>query len=185
MEKNLEELVKKTTEITHLMRIMLINSSAKQKKPVQKEEATSTTHTEGCPHDTSNSSEKSTNNPSDEKGKEATEPRQKKRIRRCVFCKGKHQPWNCRLVTKERAKERAEILRAFKLCYKCFSKHERGSCKKDNCQECGGSHHPLLCYQKENKASSKRSPAPIDTSADVGIGSEDDWDTEDWTENYP
>lgn len=47
-------------------------------------------------------------------------------------------------------KEKTEALRRFGLCFKCLKKHPRNKCSKEKCQFCGGPHHIILCYKKEN-----------------------------------
>lgn len=49
------------------------------------------------------------------------------------------------------AKNKTEMLRKLKLCFKCLSKHPKGECREGECHFCGGPHHVILCYKRENK----------------------------------
>lgn len=70
----------------------------------------------------------------------------------CHLCKGQHRLWNCDKLKSECAKVRTEMLRTLRVCFKCLLKHEIGLCDQEDCSYCGGPHHILLCYKKENDA---------------------------------
>lgn len=90
----------------------------------------------------------------------------------CAICKSNgHETWECPKFQAEIAKGRTDLLRASKPCYKCFRKHGIGKCTKDNCPKCKGTHHLLICYQRENEV---RKPTKGTTSA-ITKGK---WDTQ-------
>lgn len=69
----------------------------------------------------------------------------------CILCKGNHHVWDCNMLKKESAKARTGIIRALGLCFKCLLKHRVGMCDNDDCEYCGGAHHVMICYKKENE----------------------------------
>lgn len=68
----------------------------------------------------------------------------------CPVCKGTHRICNCDKLKAECAKVRTDIIRSLKMCFKCLLKHQLGACEHEDCSYCGGPHHVLLCYKKEN-----------------------------------
>lgn len=82
------------------------------------------------------------------------EQRQEKSENRkeCYLCKGPHRLWNCDKLKSECAKVRTDMLKSLKVCFKCLLKHQIGLCDQEDCAYCGGPHHILLCYKKENDA---------------------------------
>lgn len=105
----------------------------------------------------------------------------KKNKNECLMCKGNHSIWDCNILKKESAKARSGIIKALGLCFKCLLKHRAGLCDNEECEYCGGPHHILLCFKKENEdklkpiksISSKRQPKPS-TSNQV----HSDWEEE-------
>lgn len=69
---------------------------------------------------------------------------------KCPICNGPHRIRNCDKLKSECAKVRTNIIRTLKVCFKCLLKHQFGMCESDDCAYCGGPHHILLCYKKEN-----------------------------------
>lgn len=81
-----------------------------------------------------------------------SQPEQKgKNKRECALCKGNHSIWNCNILKTESAKARSAIVKALGLCFKCLLKHRAGLCDNEDCEYCGGPHHVLLCFKKENE----------------------------------
>lgn len=79
---------------------------------------------------------------------------------KCPLCGGRHPLYKCPLLLKEKAKERTEIIKRLRLCYKCLGEHEIGDCPKHNCPHCGGPHNLVICYklerERERKASERK-----------------------------
>lgn len=71
--------------------------------------------------------------------------------RECLVCKGNHHAWDCNMLKKESAKARTSIIKALGLCFKCLLKHRADLCDSDDCEYCGGTHHVMLCYKRENE----------------------------------
>lgn len=81
-----------------------------------------------------------------------TEPNSKAAAKKeCLICKGNHHTWDCNMLKKESAKARTSIVKALGLCFKCLLKHRVGMCDNEDCEYCGGTHHIMLCYKKENE----------------------------------
>lgn len=69
---------------------------------------------------------------------------------KCSICGGDHKVRDCPSLRKAGAKARSGIIKTLKLCFKCLLKHQIGTCDHEDCSYCGGPHHILLCYKKEN-----------------------------------
>lgn len=96
----------------------------------------------------------------------STEPK-KKNKNECLMCKGNHSLWDCSMLKSKTAKVRTGIIKALGLCFKCLLKHAADLCENEDCEYCGGPHHILLCYKRENedkmqpfKKSSSLQPRP-------------------------
>ena len=68
-----------------------------------------------------------------------------------------HKTKDCRTFERKSIKEKFDILKKEKLCFKCFLKHGRDECQEPNCEHCGRSHSSLLCFHpsKSNEDSSE------------------------------
>lgn len=104
----------------------------------------------------------------------------------CMLCKGNHHVWDCNMLKKESAKARTGIIRALGLCFKCLLKHRVGMCDNDDCEYCGGTHHVMLCYKRENEDKLKSNKPRIGQPRSGPLGGprpgpshqQDDWN--DW-----
>ena len=81
---------------------------------------------------------------------EQQKPEKENKKLECLICKGPHRLWNCKKLLAECAKTRTEIIKSLRVCFKCLLKHQMGLCENEECNYCGGPHHVLLCYKKEN-----------------------------------
>lgn len=88
----------------------------------------------------------------DKKTETKSEPKKESGNKKeCLMCKGNHHVWDCNMLKKESAKARTRIIRALGLCFKCLLKHCIGMCDNEDCEYCGGPHHVMLCYKRENE----------------------------------
>lgn len=70
--------------------------------------------------------------------------------RKCLVCDDKHSLENCPQFKGSSPWRRTCIIQRAKLCYKCFKRHRKGTCIAENCNNCGGTHHVLLCFKLVN-----------------------------------
>lgn len=68
---------------------------------------------------------------------------------KCPNCSEEHPLYKCSKLLALKAKDRTEVIKKLKLCFKCLSQHERDQCKKGGCPECNGPHNRVLCYKYE------------------------------------
>lgn len=109
----------------------------------------------------------------------------------CPICKGPHRIWHCKKLLAECARARTEIVKTLKVCFKCLLKHQLGMCENEECNYCGGPHHILPCYKKENSLKNKQKanqnkdfrprqnyhrPKQSETKTTSPLKPEDDWD---------
>ena len=74
-----------------------------------------------------------------------------------------HKTCECRNFAKLAIKDRYDLLRKEKACFKCFENHQRGECIEEDCRTCGKPHNTSLCT---------RSP-PVSQADDMENTSED------------
>ncbi len=82
--------------------------------------------------------------------------------RSCLFHNSAgHKTKECRNFARLTIKERYDLLRKEKACFKCFEHHQRGECFEEDCSTCGKPHNTSLCtrsppvYNKEGKDDSE------------------------------
>lgn len=80
---------------------------------------------------------------------------------RCAHCHGNHHILQCKRLAKLCARAQTRILSLLRLCFKCFGKHRKGECDRDDCSYCGGPHHLHLCYKRENANTAQRNPQGV------------------------
>lgn len=78
--------------------------------------------------------------------------------KRCPVCKSTHFIQECFKFKKLTAKERSNLIKKLKLCFKCLFNHSYKLCKKA-CHHCSGPHHGLLCFKKEGEARGEQTQA--------------------------
>ena len=66
-----------------------------------------------------------------------------------------HSTAQCRSFKARPLKEKYDILKREKLCFKCFLRHKKDQCEETNCELCGRSHNKMLCFHPQEKSSIK------------------------------
>lgn len=125
-------------------------------------------------------------------------PQKEKSKKECLICKGNHNVWDCNLLKKETAKVRTSMIKALGLCFKCLLKHRAGICDNDECEYCGGPHHIMLCFKKENEErmnpikfrgnnksnqNQENHPKVKSQPKPSTSNQSDDWDNENWNQS--
>ena len=81
----------------------------------------------------------------------------------CPICKrGNHNVQRCYSLTKAPVRDRRDILKSAKVCFRCLSRrhdHNFKACQA-RCGTCKGHHHALLCERHDSKVAGNR---PVDS----------------------
>lgn len=68
----------------------------------------------------------------------------------CCFCKkSTHESFKCDKISE--IKDRINIIRIEKRCWKCLGNHNSYYCDKENCKYCKGPHSEYLCFKSKEK----------------------------------
>lgn len=93
---------------------------------------------------------------SEKKGREKPRKILHAAVTKCPNCNDDHPLYKCQKLLALKAKDRTEVVKKLKLCFKCLNQHERDQCKKGGCPECNGPHNRVLCFKYEREHQSAK-----------------------------
>lgn len=81
----------------------------------------------------------------------------------CPICKGTHGAWKCKEFLELNPRDRYEVVKQRRLCWKCLNQgHGSSDCRFGNCAVCDRPHHRLL--HRETKEEKSRLAEPTEPS---------------------